>query len=100
MTEKQKDLCVYRVNQAEETVQSAKLCKEKHDEWENNLRKWKQQQSVISKENLPHGVPKFLGYVTQQHNIRDTKSGMTRGWSIFGDQVDKAVRTNIVGRLV
>lgn len=71
-----------------------------HDEWENNLRKWKQQQSVISKENLPHGVPKFLGYVTQQHNIRDTKSGMTRGWSIFGDQVDKAVRTNIVGRLV
>lgn len=30
MTEKQKDLCVYRVNQAEETVQSAKLCKENH----------------------------------------------------------------------
>ena len=30
MTEKQKDLCVYRVNQAEETVQSAKLSKENH----------------------------------------------------------------------
>ena len=26
MTEKQKDLCVYRLKQAEETVQSAKLC--------------------------------------------------------------------------
>ena len=30
MTEKQKDLCVYRVNQSEETVRSAKLCKENH----------------------------------------------------------------------
>ena len=30
MTEKQKDLCVYRVNQAKETVQSARLCKENH----------------------------------------------------------------------
>ena len=30
MTEKQKDLCIYRVNQAEETVRSAKLCKENH----------------------------------------------------------------------
>ena len=30
MTEKQRDLCVYRLKQAEETVQSAKLCKENH----------------------------------------------------------------------
>ena len=30
MTEKQKDLCVYRLRQAEETVQSAKLCQDNH----------------------------------------------------------------------
>ena len=30
MTEKQKDLSLYRVNQAEETVRSAKLCQENH----------------------------------------------------------------------
>ena len=67
-----------------------------HDEWENNLHRWKQPQSVIPIDQLPHGVPKFLGYVTQQHNMRDNKSGMTKGWNIFGGQVDKAVRTNIV----
>lgn len=50
-------------------------------------------------EDLPNGTPKFLGYVTQQHNIRDTKSGMTKGWSIFGNQVDDAVRKNIVQQL-
>lgn len=70
-----------------------------HDEWENNLRKWKRPGSGIPVEDLPQGTPKFLGYVTQQHNIRDTKSGMTKGWSIFGDQVDGAVRKNIVQQL-
>ncbi len=30
MTEKQRDLCAYRMNQAEETVRSAKLCKDNH----------------------------------------------------------------------
>lgn len=70
-----------------------------HDEWENNLHRWQQPKSAIPIEQLPHGMPKFLGYVTQQHNIRDNKSGMTKGWSIFGDQVDKAVRSNIVGPL-
>lgn len=70
-----------------------------HDEWENNLRRWKRPNSGISVEQLPHGTPKFLGYVTQQHNIRDTKSGMTIGWSIFGSQVDDAVRNNIVEQL-
>lgn len=30
MTEKQKDLCAYRMNQAEETVHSAMLCKDNH----------------------------------------------------------------------
>ena len=70
-----------------------------HDEWENNLRRWKKSGSGIPLEDLPQGKPKFLGYVTQQHNIRDTKSGMTKGWSIFGDQVDGAVRNNIVKQL-
>lgn len=70
-----------------------------HDEWENNLRKWKRPNSGISLDELPHGAPKFLGYVTQQHNIRDSKSGMTIGWSIFGDKVDEAVRKNIVEQL-
>lgn len=70
-----------------------------HDEWENNLRRWKKQESGVRLEDLPSGKPKFLGYVTQQHNIRDTKSGMTKGWSIFGDQVDSAVRINIVQQL-
>lgn len=70
-----------------------------HDEWQNNLRKWKRAGSGIEAEDLPHGTPKFLGYVTQQHNIRDTKSGMTKGWSIFGKQIDSAVRKNIVQQL-
>lgn len=68
-----------------------------HGEWENNLRRWKTPDSEFGLEELPHGAPKFLGYVTQQHNIR--RSGMTEGWSIFGDKVDGAVRKNIVEQL-
>lgn len=30
MTQKQKDLCLYRMTQAEETIKSAKLCLENH----------------------------------------------------------------------
>ena len=48
---------------------------------------------------LPKGSPIFLGYVMQQHNIRKNSKGMTRGWSIFGDQVEDSVRTNIIGSL-
>lgn len=70
-----------------------------HDEWNNNLRRWKQPNSGIPVSDLPQGTPKFLGYVTQQHNIRNTNSGMTAGWSIFGDKVDEAVRKNIVDQL-
>ena len=69
------------------------------EEWENNLRKWKKGEEIPN-HDLPHGKPKFLGYVTQQHNIRDTKSGMTKGWNIFGNRVDNAVRQNIVEKLV
>lgn len=45
---------------------------------------------------LPHGKPVFLGYVMQQHNIRDNSTGMTKGWSIFGDRVKPAIEKNIV----
>lgn len=48
---------------------------------------------------LPHGKPIFLGYVMQQHNIRNNKDGMTKGWSIFGNRIEKAVRDNIVEKL-
>lgn len=71
-----------------------------HDEWENNLRKWKRNDSGIPSTDLPNGAPVFLGYVMQQHNIRNTRSGMTRGWEIFGNEVDGAVTNNIVKKLL
>ncbi|WP_329605233.1 ParA family protein [Undibacterium hunanense] len=49
---------------------------------------------------IPSGLPTFLGYVMQQHNIRDNASGMTRGWGIFGDRVGQAVQENIVDKLI
>jgi chromosome partitioning protein len=49
---------------------------------------------------IPKGRPKFLGYVIQQHNIRNNAAGMTMGWQIFGNRVEKAVRENIVRRLL
>lgn len=48
---------------------------------------------------LPHGKPVFLGYVMQQHNVRQTATGMTKGWSIFGSRVENAVKDNIVDKL-
>ena len=48
---------------------------------------------------IPAGKPKFVGYVTQQHNLRNTNSGMTQGWQLFGSQVEGAVQSNIVGPL-
>lgn len=71
-----------------------------HDEWENNLRKWKRGDSGILSTDLPSGAPVFLGYVMQQHNIRNTKSGMTKGWEIFGKKVNIAVENNIVKKLL
>lgn len=49
---------------------------------------------------IPNGTPKFLGYVIQQHNIRDNATGMTRGWQIFADQIAPTIMTNIVNKLV
>ncbi|NYB29298.1 AAA family ATPase [Pantoea agglomerans] len=49
--------------------------------------------------DLPKGKPIFLGYVMQQHNIRKNKAGMTKGWSLFGNQVQQAVQDNIINKL-
>ena len=48
---------------------------------------------------IPKGAPKFLGYVIQQHNIRDNRQGMTRGWQIFGTRLETAIQDNIVTTL-
>ncbi len=65
------------------------------EEWRRNLAKWSAQDVLT----LPKAKPKFLGYVTQQHNLRTNKEGMTIGWRIFGSQVDDAVKSNIVEKL-
>ncbi|HDZ8832021.1 TPA: hypothetical protein RUX02_004391, partial [Aeromonas dhakensis] len=39
------------------------------------------------------------GYVKQQHNIRNNDAGMTKGWQIFGNQVEGAIQRNIIDKL-
>ncbi|MEM7067016.1 MAG: AAA family ATPase [Cyanobacteria bacterium P01_B01_bin.77] len=65
-------------------------------------REWDQCNDAWSGEELPipQGRPKFLGYVVQQHNIRNNAAGMTQGWQIFGNRVEQSVRQNIVDRLL
>jgi cellulose biosynthesis protein BcsQ len=48
---------------------------------------------------IPLGRPKFVGYVTQQHNIRNNDAGMTQGWQIFGSQVAEAIQENTISKL-
>lgn len=67
-----------------------------NNEWNNILNRWRDS----GFEGLPTAKPIFLGYVTQQHNIRTNRKGMTLGWQIFGNQVDAAVRANIVNKLL
>lgn len=64
-------------------------------------KEWKQANDAWAGEGLalPPGRPSFLGYVTQQHNVRQSATGMTRGWSIFGGRVEEAVQKNIVAKL-
>lgn len=64
-------------------------------------REWSQINNAFNDNSLhiPLGKPKFLGYVIQQHNIRNNAIGMTRGWQIFGDQILPAVKRNIVDKL-
>lgn len=65
-------------------------------------KEWDQCNDAWSGEDLPipQGRPKFLGYVVQQHNIRNNNAGMTQGWQIFGNRVEQSVRKNIVERLL
>jgi cellulose biosynthesis protein BcsQ len=67
----------------------------------NWRREWDQLRAAGSGSgiDLPHGAPKFLGYVRQQHNARDNENGMTQGWNIFGSQVEQAIQVNIVDKL-
>lgn len=62
---------------------------------------WRQCNAAWNGSNLslPKGEPKLLGYVMQQHNIRQNQKGMTRGWAIFGDRVQQAVQSNIIDLL-
>lgn len=65
-------------------------------------KEWNQCQSAWQGKGLklPQGQPVFLGYVMQQHNIRqNSQEGMTKGWSIFGGRVERAVCQNIVHKL-
>lgn len=71
----------------------------------NKLVKWRNEWDIISEAgegsgiDLPTGAPKFIGYIRQQHNVRDNAEGMTQGWRIFGEQVEGAIQANIVGKL-
>jgi chromosome partitioning protein len=49
--------------------------------------------------SLPAGKPKYLGYVLQKQNIRSNSEGMTKGWQIYGNQIEAAVQSNIVSKL-
>lgn len=63
---------------------------------------WDQCNSNWSGEGLsiPKGHPVFLGYVIQMHNIRtNSEAKMTAGWSIYGNELEEAIKTNIVDRL-
>jgi len=64
-------------------------------------KEWDQCKGAWNGEGLeiPDASPTFLGYVTQQHNIRNNKAGMTQGWQIFGGRIETAVQENIVDRL-
>lgn len=64
-------------------------------------KEWNQCKAACTDESidLPVGQPTFLGYVTQQHNVRSNKEGMTKGWALFGDRVHDAVQANIVDKL-
>jgi len=49
--------------------------------------------------SIPGGDPMFLGYVVQKHNLRNTARGMTKGWAVFGERIEPAIRSNVVAKL-
>lgn len=71
----------------------------------NKLKLWRQNWEQCNNSwsgkslDIPKGAPIFLGYVMQQHNIRNNADGMTKGWGIFGDRVEQAVQDNIITKL-
>lgn len=64
-------------------------------------REWNQINNAFEDHDLllPHGKPRFLGYVIQQHNIRNNPTGMTRGWQLFGNRIEPAIQENIINKL-
>lgn len=48
---------------------------------------------------IPSGKPKYLGYVIQQHNVRSNPTGMTQGWQIYGNDLEPAIKRNIIDKL-
>lgn len=64
------------------------------NEWDQCNTAWKGNDLEI-----PKGCPQFLGYVTQQHNLRNNAAGMTQGWQLFGNKVADAIHENIVNKL-
>ena len=48
---------------------------------------------------IPKGQPTYLGYVVQQHNVRSNAAGMTEGWQIYGNELEPAIRANIIEKL-
>lgn len=66
--------------------------------WRNE---WKQCNDAKKDSQLetPHGCPVYAGYVIQQHNIRTNSEGMTRGWAIYGKEIEPKITENIVSNL-
>lgn len=63
-------------------------------EWDQCNNAW------AGKLSIPRGQPKYLGYVVQMHNMRtNSTEGMTAGWSIYGQELEPAIRRNIVDKL-
>ncbi|ESZ02419.1 MULTISPECIES: ParA family protein [unclassified Mesorhizobium] len=63
-------------------------------EWDQTNTAWKD--PTLS---IPNGRPSYLGYVVQQHNVRSNAVGMTEGWQIYGNELEPAIRANIIEKL-
>jgi cellulose biosynthesis protein BcsQ len=65
-------------------------------------KEWEQTQEHTEKLKfkIPLGKPKFLGYVAQNHNSRQSSNQeMTKGWAQFGVILESSIKTNIVEKL-
>lgn len=67
------------------------------EEWDQCNDAWKKRGTI----RIPSGRPKYLGYVIQMHNLRtNTEEGMTDGWAIYGQELEPAIKRNIVDKLL